>query len=68
MSVTTISFYISAVKTNFKPKQECGLDVLLLRVNTLKWAFTIYSRLNAAHHCSLLATCAGFIAYRQAAA
>lgn len=33
MSIRTISFYISAIKTNSKLKQECGLDVLLLRVN-----------------------------------
>lgn len=33
MSITTISFYMSAIKPNSKLKQECSLDVLLLGVN-----------------------------------
>lgn len=53
MSITTISFYMSAIKPNSKLKQECSLDVLLLGVNIQWKPIWEYSRVNAAPHYSL---------------
>lgn len=67
MSIATISFYILAIK----PNSELGKKphaVLMFYCLELIYNEIEVSGINAAHHCSPLVTCVGFIAWREAAA